>query len=131
METTDLLRKMLNEHAAWQNKIGSFRTELKLLNQDLSGIVSKYTPREVPAKSEHFQNQFILQNEVLDIMRHDFKQYENKLEANIEKPGKNEIGSILEEHQQHVNRLTDYEKLFKELKDEFNEFSVAQVQMSS
>jgi len=49
METTDLLRKMLNEHAAWQNKIGSFRTELKLLNQDLGGIVSKYTPRKVPA----------------------------------------------------------------------------------
>jgi len=63
-------------------------------------------------------------------MRHDFKQYENLLEANIEKPGKNEIGSILEKHQQHVNRLTDYEKLFKELKDEFNEFSVVQMQMS-
>ncbi len=130
METTDLLRKMLNEHAAWQNKIGSFRTELKLLNQDLGGIVSKFKPREVPAKLEHFQNQFILQSEVLDIMRHDFKQYENLLEANIEKPGKNEIGSILESHQKHVNRLTDYEKLFKELKNEFSEFSVAQMQMS-
>ena len=130
METTELLKKMLAEHAAWQNKIVSIRSEIKLLNQDLSNIVSKFTPREVPAKAEHFQNQFILQNEVLDIMRHDFKQYENLLEANIEKPGKLEIGTIMQGHQQHVDRLNDYEKLFKELKDEFNEFSSKQVQLS-
>lgn len=130
METTELLKKMLTEHGTWQTKIASFRTELKLLNQDLSNIVSKHAPREVPAKAEHFQNQFILQNEVLDIMRHDFKQYENMLEANIEKPGKNEIGVILLGHQQHVDRLNDYDKLFKELKDEFNEFSSKQVQLS-
>ncbi|MBL0339535.1 MAG: hypothetical protein IPP71_00615 [Bacteroidetes bacterium] len=130
METTDLIKQMHGEHASWQNKIQSFRTEIKLLNQDLSGIVSKYVPREVPAKSEHFQNSFILQNEVLDIMRHDFKQYENLLDANIEKPGKNEIGSILQEHQQHLSRLQDFEKLFKELKDEFNLFTKKEVQVS-
>jgi len=121
---------MHTEHASWQNSILGFRTELKLLNQDLSGIVSRYIPREVPAKAEHFQNQIILQKDVLDIMRHDFKQYENLLEANIENPGKNEIGSIMEAHQGHVSRLADFEKLFNELKEEFNQFTLKEVQVS-
>ncbi len=130
METTDLLKKMHGEHTAWQNKIQSFRTEFKLLNQDLSGVVSKFTPRGVPAKAEHFQNQFIVQNEVLDIMRHDFKQYENLLEANIDMPGKDEIGGLLEVHQTHLSRLNDFDKLFRDLKDEFNQFTQKEVQVS-
>lgn len=130
METTDLIKKMHTEHASWQNKIQSFKTEIKLLNQDLSGVVSRFAPREVPAKTEHFQNRFIIQNELLDIMRHDFKQYENLLEANIEKPGTNAIGTILEVHQKHVDRLSDHEKLFKDLKDEFNQFTKKEVQIS-
>ena len=130
METKELLKKMHSEHGAWQNSILGFRTELKLLNQDLSGIVSRYVPREVPAKAEHFQNQIILQKDVLDIMRHDFKQYENLLEANIEKPGKHEIGTIMEAHQGHINRLSDFEKLFNELKEEFNHFTSKEVQVS-
>jgi hypothetical protein len=123
METKELLKKMHAEHHAWQAKILGFRSELKLLNRDLSGIVSKHTPREVPAEAEHFQNQFILQNDVLDIMRHDFKQYENLLEANMEKPGKDETGSILQMHQDHIQRLENFEKLFDELKSEFSQFT--------
>jgi type II secretory pathway predicted ATPase ExeA len=130
METTELLKKMHSEHAAWQNRILGFRTELKLLNQDLSGIVSRYIPREVPAKAEHFQNQIILQKDVLDIMRHDFKQYENLLEANIENQGKNDVGAILETHQLHINRLADFEKLFNELKEEFHQFTLKDVQVT-
>ena len=130
METKELLKKLHTEHAAWQNSILGYRTELKLLNQDLSGIVSRFIPREVPAKAEHFQNQLILQKDVLDIMRHDFKQYENLLEANIDNPGKNEIGTILEAHQENINRLADYGKYFNELKEEFNQFTNNEIQVS-
>jgi hypothetical protein len=38
METKELLKKLHSEHASWQNSILGFRTELKLLNQDLSGM---------------------------------------------------------------------------------------------
>ena len=131
METKESLNQLLSEHAAWQESILGYRTELKLLNQDLSGIVSKHTPREVPAHAEHFQNQFILQKEVLDIMRHDFKQYENLLEANLAKPGKDDMDSIFKQQQENKSRLDDFEKLFDELKSEFNEFSQKHLAVSA
>jgi hypothetical protein len=128
METTDLIKKIHAEHATWQHRITDIKTELKFLNDELSHFVSKFAPRQVPPHAEHFQNQFIVQKEVLDIMRHDFKQYENLLEANMHHPGKNEIGEILQMHQHHINRMNDFEKLFQDLKAEFKQFASQPVQ---
>lgn len=128
METNDLIAKIHAEHATWQHRIVDIKNELKLLNSHLSDFVSRFTPRQVPPHAEHFQNQFILQKEVLDIMRHDFKQYENLLEATMEGKSKTEIGDILQMHQKHITRLNDFEKLYQDLKTEFHRFVEQPVQ---
>ena len=123
METQDLLTKMLADHSGWQHQITRIKEELKSLNNELAVIVSKFTPRDVPADVEHFQNQFIRQKEVLDILRHDFKQHENLLEALLKQPGKTNVDEISALHHSQIQRLEDYIRIYDELKREFAEFA--------
>jgi hypothetical protein len=53
-------------------------------------------------------------------MRHEFKQHENDIEAlqNTERPGI----SLAANHMNQREKLQHFEKLFHELRDEFNHF---------
>ena len=121
MHTKEQLLDMHAQHAEWQNKIKFYRSELDNLNKRLDEVVLSKPPQELMATIEHFQNQFTVQSEVLDIMRHDFKQHENAIEAKQENM-KNFDSSLLDNHKSHEERLDQFEKLFKELRDEFNGF---------
>ena len=121
MENQEQLSDLLSEHAGWQNQILHFKGELKSMKDELGMIVSKFSPREVPASAEHFQNQFILQKDVLDIMRHDFKQYENQVED------AHRLDGVVTEYLTTMRnaykvRLSDFEKIYHDLKHEFDTF---------
>lgn len=120
MHTKEQLLDMHAEHNEWQNKIRFYRDELKQFNGKLSDVVSRGTNVESLTSVEHFQNQFILQNEVLDIMRHEFKQHENDIEAlqNAERPAV----SLSANHINQREKLQHFEKLFHELRNEFGNF---------
>jgi chromosome segregation ATPase len=127
MHTKEQLMEMHTEHNEWQNKIKFYRGELKKLNEQLDEIVSRKPSSRVMASIEHFQNQFTIQNEVLDIMRHDFKQHENAIEAKHNSLNSNDPG-LIENHESHRERLAQFEKLFHDLRDEFHEFNQKELQ---
>ncbi len=121
MVNQEQVSDLLSEHAGWQNQILNFKGELKAMKEELGAIVSRFAPREVPASAEHFQNQFILQRDVLDIMRHDFKQFENKVEE--AQRGNGVVTDYLSQMRVAYNsRLADYDKIYHELKNEFEAF---------
>lgn len=121
MENQEQLTDLLAQHASWQNHILHFKGDLKAMKDELGMIVAKFSPREVPASTEHFQNQIILQKEVLDILRHDFKQYENQLESAMKNSG-NPSEHLLSIRDAYNSRLNDFDKFYKELKNEFETF---------
>ena len=127
MHTKEQLMEMHAEHNEWQNKIKFYRGELNQLNQKLDEIVSRKPPMDVMASIEHFQNQFTVQNEVMDIMRHDFKQHENAIEAKHNTITLSDPG-LIENHQSHRERLSQFEKLFHELRNEFHGFTVNELE---
>ena len=127
MHTKEQLMEMHTEHNEWQNKIKFYRGELKKLNSQLDEIVGRKPSSGVMASIEHFQNQFTIQNEVLDIMRHDFKQHENAIEAKHNNLNASDPG-LVENHESHRERLAQFEKLFHDLRDEFHEFTQKELQ---
>lgn len=126
METPSNLANLHSEHANWQEHISRFKQDLKDLDGKLGNILSKFTPREVPPVAEHFQNQFILQKEVLDIMRHDFKQYENLIE-NEQKKSEIASAELVQMRNAYLTRLEDYKRILNDLKSEFATFEKEEI----
>lgn len=130
MHTKEQLLEMHSEHNEWQNKIKFYRDEIKGLNNQLPEMLTKGASPQTLASVEHFQNQFILQNEVLDIMRHDFKQHENKIEAIQQGQQNTHDVSLTGNHESYKEKLNQFEKIFHDLRVEFNTFKAESTQMA-
>ena len=123
MQTKEQLMEMKSEHDQWQDKIKFYRDEIKQFNNHLENVANPDAPRDVMAAVEHFQNQFIRQREVLDIIRHEFKQHENLIER-LERTTDivDSPESIQKMHNTQREKLDQFEKIFHELRGEFNVF---------
>ena len=122
MHTQEQLMEMKSEQDEWQNRIRFYRDEIKQFNQHLGKVAQPGAQRELMATVEHFQNQFIRQNEVLVIIRHEFKQHENLIEALQEKAVGGLEDGIQKIHTVQREKLDQFEKIFHELRGEFNVF---------
>lgn len=118
MHTIEQLEEMLAEHKEWQGKINFYRAEIDRMKTDLASAVMTDRNHYNMPNVEHYQNQFILQRDILDIMRHDFKQHENKIEAHSANP----VTNLAAVHAGEREKLQSFERYFKELRNEFKAF---------
>lgn len=106
----------------WLNEFQFFKDEVLIFNSRLEEIVSKNTGIEILKEVEHFQNQYIRQNEVIDVLRHEVKQHENILE----KESKDHPVAIdrryFEDHTELRDQVEQFKKIYTELKREFMSF---------
>jgi len=71
MIPTISVRDLHLEYQFWTRELIFYKEEIKIFEDHLSGILGRNTRNGVPAQVEHFQNQFILQKEVIDFLKHD------------------------------------------------------------
>ncbi len=122
MHTKQQLVEMKSEHDYWQDRLRFYKDEISHFNQHLGKISLSGGRSELMASVEHFQNQFIRQKEVLDIIRHDFKQHENLIEALGEGKSSEPSQGIQKLHMIQRDKLDQFERIFHELRNEFNIF---------
>lgn len=117
-----LITKQHQENSTWINKLLFYKDDLKVMQNRLDEVTSKNNGAEFLKEVEHFQNQFIIQNEQLDILKHDVKQRENLIEKEV---NANPVASDhrrLEEDKELNNRLVTFENLFTDLRKELLTF---------
>jgi hypothetical protein len=88
----------------------------------LEDIVRRNNKQEVMAELEHFQNRFIREREVIDELRHDIKQEENVLEKELRDHPVAIEHRYFTDHTDLRDRFTIFEKLYRELKQEFQQW---------
>ncbi len=113
-----------SDHKEWLNKVNFYKDDLRIMRHRLSEILLKNSSIEVRAMAEHFQNQYILQDERADILRHDVNNAMNLLEVSIN------FNPTAVDHRKvnsDVNlrdAVETYERIFNELrKDSINFFA--------
>ena len=110
-------------HKTWLNYLAFYKDEMDIFQKRLEEVAGKHIgEKEVMSFVEHFQNQLILQKEQHDILRHDIKQYENKIEDAYLKNPVMASNSRVEEDTELEDRVKTFTRLFKEMKDEFYHF---------
>ncbi len=108
------------EHKVWMNQLGFYADEIKIYENQLEKLVSKNI-REMLPRLEHFQNNFIRQKEVLDILSHHIKLHEHQLVLAINND-QDLPDSSHEAHEKYREEMEVFQKIYAELKADFLRF---------
>ena len=113
-----------HDQREWLNALTFYKEDITILEHRLEDIVRRNNKPEVMAEVEHFQNQFIREREVIDELRHDIKQEENVLEKEMKDHPVAIEHRYFKDHTELRDRFQTFEKLYRELKHEFQQWLV-------
>jgi len=109
------------EHRLWQSELSFFADQLKIFEHHLERLVDKKNDREVLAKLEQFQNQFIRQKEVLDQLQHDIKVHDQEMGRMLQND-KEPNEADLVRHNKVDDQMETFRKIYTELRNDFSQF---------
>ena len=110
------------EHTEWIKGLEFYKDEIHILENRLIEIASKNSTFEARQGMEHFQNQFVVQRNNIDELRHKIKEHMHiftKLPELLEEVVENER---LADHENLRDDYQSFEKVMRELRLEFNVF---------
>ena len=103
--------------------IAFYKQELNILQERLQEVSNDNTAREVQEKVEHFQNQFLINKNYLDELEHDIHVNDQDIEAELLITGTRVSEDIADKHTLIHERYTNEERIFNDLRHEFNRFA--------
>lgn len=83
MSTQESIYKQHEENTEWKNKLNFYGEEISILSGRLAEITSKNSNKEMLSEVEHFQNQFIIQQNNIDEIKHGIKMNEESIQREI------------------------------------------------
>ncbi|HJW16121.1 MAG TPA: hypothetical protein VJ499_03330 [Flavisolibacter sp.] len=111
------------EYQLWVRELIFYKEEIKIFESHLEELVSRNTRQGVQVQIEHFQNQFICQKEVIDILKHKLNISEKQLAAFVYDLSGGVIDSMrMDNHSELREEILTFRKLYKKLKTDFRRF---------
>lgn len=120
--TYTTVSKCGNDHSTWLKELDFYNEELSLLEKRLLEIADKNNGKEVMAEVEHFQNQFIVQRNNIDELKHEVNLYVEKLGKDAQQHGGRMETAMIAEHTALHEKYEDFERVMNILRHEFNEY---------
>lgn len=111
-----------NDHDTWLKSISFYDDDLDTLENRLVEIVKKNNGHEAMAGVEHFQNQFIVQRNNIDELRHEINMHAGKVALDAQAHAGRINTSFATEHATLKEQFDSFEKVINELRQEFNTF---------
>lgn len=125
MVPTIPIRSLHLEYQLRMRELSFYKEEIKIFENHLENIIQRNTKYDVPAQVEHFQNQFILQKEVIDYLKHDLHVSEKQLAAFVHDLSGDGIDGIkMDNHGSLRERMMTFRKIYKEIKNDFRRFEM-------
>ncbi len=123
MDTSTQPTDLHEQINSWKEEVREVKEEVALMRERLEQIALSKAPRDVMTRVEHFENRILRQREVADEMFHDIKQCAKKLS---DAPSfVNHDDRPVEDYTSMNGRMETFQKLYTELKSEFNQFMSA------
>jgi hypothetical protein len=122
MNTKKHATELHEEHVIWLNKMSFYKDELKVMNSRLEEIAAKNSSKEVLSQVEHFQNQFIVQNENIDVIKHSVNEHESFIQREITLAPTANQHQLFADSPQIREKVDTFEKNFNQLRQEYNKF---------
>tara|TARA_R110000744_G_scaffold366799_2_gene476036 strand:- start:144 stop:536 length:393 start_codon:yes stop_codon:yes gene_type:complete len=110
------------EHRQWQSELAFWEDELKSFNNRLSELINRWTNKEVLSKLEHYQNEFILHEGIIDKLQEAIEKHEIRI-AGQSKSGQDSLDTVMtKKHITFREQMETQRKIYADLKKEFFKF---------
>jgi hypothetical protein len=108
--------------AEWLKALSFYEDELYIMENRLAEVASKNTSFEARQGIEHFQNQFVIQRNQVDELKHDIREFEHRLTIDAEKHQGHVDNGFMAGHNVLLDKFEIFEKLMNELRHEYNNY---------
>ena len=110
------------EHVQWRSELLFWEEQINSYIKRLEEVVVRWTNTMILAQIEHFQNQFILHNDVIDVLKKDVKLHEQHI-ANYAQDHPIAINHVhFDDHTQLRDRMETQRQIYGELKGKYYRF---------
>jgi len=116
------IHELHTEHNTYLSTLAFAKDEIKTFNNRLSEIITANTKKEILAQVEHFQNQFIRHNEVIDELKHEVHECETRIAKIAESNNVATDHKKVDDHTDLRHQMDTFSHIFSELKNEFKSF---------
>lgn len=110
------------DHHQWLSTIDFYDNELDILEKRLAEIISKNTGTDAMAGAEHFQNQFIIQRNNIDELRHSIREHDHHTAEDAYIHAGHIHSELVQEHKAVKDSFESFQKVVNELRVEFNDY---------
>ncbi len=121
MQTTSV-SNMGNDHIEWKSNLGFCQDELKIFKERLDEVAGKNTGKEIMQMVEHFQNQFLIHSEAIDVLLHDINENLALAASEAEQRAGHISKDKISVHDSIRERVENEMQIFKDLKGTFTAF---------
>ncbi len=119
---SDLIGDMHAEHRQWQENLLFYQDELRTFQDRLREVTSKTPSAEVMAWVEHFQNQFGIQQQLIDEITHSLREHERDMKATLEGGASAENEAWLHDHAEERGKMRVFDRFHQEQKKNLTKF---------
>jgi hypothetical protein len=121
-ETLSTTLNITSEKSSWLRGIEFYNDEIKIMRKRLGEISDANTSQEVRQKVEQFQNRFNVHEEQLRRVRHNVKNHAIHIASDFESHHGQLERTTIYEHDSMRDEYINTEKLFNEMRHDFNRF---------
>ncbi len=110
------------EHKAWKSQLDFQKEELQSFNRRLEEVVVRWTDKDILRQVEHYQNNFIRHNEVIDTLLHNINEQQHALSTFAHDHPVAIDHVHFEDHVDMRKEVEDQNRIYNELKKEYFRF---------
>lgn len=113
-----------NDHQEWLRGVEFYDIELDTLEKRLMELADKNRKGDVMAGIEHFQNQFIVQRNNIDELRHSINEHDARVASGAQAHAGRMDSGLVTDHENIGEQYRIFEKVMNDLRQEYNQFLV-------
>ena len=110
------------EHEQWKGELAFWTDEIRFFENRLSEIVKDWTNKDVLAKLEHYQNEFILHKSVIEDMLEEIQEHETRIAGQSKKDINVLDIQLVKKHAAFREKFENQRQIYADLKKDFFRF---------
>ena len=123
MNTKENIFQQHEENTDWMSRLAFYKAEIDILKNLLAEVADKNSATDVQKQVEHYQNQFIVQRNNIDLLKHNIQLNEDKLQKEIDSNPIAVDHRKMEYHQTEKEFIDFFETNFNEVRHDFKVFA--------